>query len=67
MPEHKSRDALAGISVFLIGLNIAGLGSEIACHMQNPECDYQFEPVGITATSSDIVVVQPPSVVITSS
>ena len=64
MPE-KSRGV---VTVFgLCTINVPSLAWDVACHMRDPQCEYQFEAVSLTSSSSVAVVVQQPSVVITSS
>jgi len=66
MPEYKTRNVLVWGSAFTLGFNGVALSVDFACHALNPRCDYQFEAVGITATSTDIVVHQQPNLAIKS-
>jgi hypothetical protein len=61
MPEYKPRNVVIWGSAFALGFNGVALSADLACHALNPRCDYQFEAVGITATSTDTVVHQPPN------
>ena len=63
MPE-KSLGVVFGLCTLI---NVPSLAWDVACHMRDPQCEYQFEAVSLTSSSSVAVVVQQPSVVITSS
>jgi len=66
MPEKGSRDVLAAFGLSVV-INLPSLAWDVTCHMRDHLCEYQFEAVALTSTASDLVVVQQPSVVITSS
>jgi hypothetical protein len=54
MPDKdKMKDALARVGVATLYLNGLYLTWDITCHARNPNCDYQFEAVGLTSTASD--------------
>lgn len=67
MPNDKTRNALAVGGALALGLTFVSLGSDVACHMHSPVCDYSSLGVRITATTSTAVVPQTPAVVTMSS
>ena len=57
MYKGKTWSGFAGIGVCTLGLNMVILGSDMVCHMHDLLCDYQFEGIGITSSSSVAVMV----------
>ena len=67
MPDDKSWNALVVGSALTLVFNGVMLGADLACHAIDLNCDYQFEAVGLTMTSTDtVLVMQQPSAVIRS-
>ena len=42
--------AVGAVSAFVI--NMVSLGSDLACHMHNPTCSYEYQAVRLTPPSS---------------
>ncbi|MEX1059600.1 MAG: hypothetical protein WED13_01110 [Methyloceanibacter sp.] len=64
MPDKdKIGHTLARVSVATLYLNGLYLTWDVACHARNPNCDYQFEAIGLTSTASDTGVVLPSAVI----